>query len=409
MKVLHLWKSNVARAGGGGAVAMSRLHAGLQAAGIDSKVLCEIKTNNSIDIIKTNAPNRWEKRIRLATSRLGLNDIHRISSFRLNQHPVYQDADVITIHGTHHGFINYLALPRLTRNKPTAFVLHDMWALTGHCAVSFGCERWVHGCGKCPHLDAPPVVQRDSTWLEWKLKNWAYSRSRLTIISPSNVLTEQAKQSMLSRFNVFHVPHGLDTAVFRPIDTLKARSLLGIPPNKKVLMFTSVDINSFGKGVDLLFTALKNLPNSLKDELILMTLGQVSNELSMITDVPTHNLGYIEDDQLKVQAYSAADLFVSPTRGEAFGLSILESIACGTPVVAFGVGGVLDLVRPGITGYVAKPENAEDLCRGIVQLLVNEDLRRSMSETGLKVVQQEYTLDLQVKRYIDLYQEMLTN
>ena len=92
------------------------------------------------------------------------------------------------------------------------------------------------------------------------------------------------------------------------------------------------------------------------------------------------NLGYVSSDRLKSIAFSAADLFVFPTRADNLPLILQESLACGTPIVSFKVGGVPDLVRPGITGYLASPENANDFCNGIVQLLEDQNLRNSMSK-----------------------------
>lgn len=407
MKVLHIWLSDAATVGAGGAVAMTRLHNGLRAAGIDSRILCEHKSNNSEYIATMARPNKWELRIRKFTEKLGLNDIHRVSSFRLNRHPWYQSTDLVTIHGTHHGFMNYLALPKLTHFKPTVFILHDMWALTGHCAYSFDCDRWKTGCGQCPQLDSPPAIRRDSTRLEWKLKNWVYGRSRLSIISPSSELAAQARQSMLNRFPISHIPHGIDTHIYQPLDKAICKSLLGIPEGKKVIMFAAVNIKEKRKGGDLLLEALAQLPERIKKDVIILTLGKAGNELAESTKLPVHNMGFIENDRLKSIFYSTADVFVTPTRGEAFGLTILESIACGTPVVAFGVGGVMDLVRPGITGYRAEPENAADLSNGITQLLENDELSTSLIQQGTQVVENEYNLDLQIGRYIKHYEQVL--
>jgi len=316
------------------------------------------------------------------------------------------EADIINFHGFRIHF-NYLALPALTKNKPGVFTLQDIWPFTGHCAVSYDCDRWKIGCGKCPYPDAPPPVRRDNTRLEWKLKDWAYSRSNLAIVTLCNQVTEQAKQSMLNRFPIYQIPSGIDTEVYEPLDPEQCRSLLGIPPGKKVLMFAALNLRHHWKGGDLLLKALQGLPESLKGETVLLLLGNRGGAIAESVGIQTIDLGYVMNDRLKAIAYSAADLFVSPTRAEAFGLVILESIACGTPAVAFGVGGVLDLVRPGITGYLAEPENAQDLRNGIVQLLEDEPLRNTMGQQGREIVLKEYTLELCVQRYVELYRQLL--
>jgi len=124
-------------------------------------------------------------------------------------------------------------------------------------------------------------------------------------------------------------------------------------------------------------------------------------------ELATLNLGYVSSDRLKSIAYSAADLFVFPTRADNLPLVLQESMACGTPMVSFKIGGVPDLVRPGITGYLAEPEDAKDFCNGIVQLLEDQNLRDRMSQQCRAIALKEYPLELQVQRYIELYRQVL--
>ncbi|MBE9513434.1 MAG: glycosyltransferase [Chloroflexi bacterium] len=406
MRVLHIHITDNIRAAGGIVVAR-RLHLGLKRAGVDSKILCGRKTTNLPDIVEIPRSRKLESQIRRVTSRLGLNDIHAVSSFGIRKSEVYLNADILHIQGIHSNFFSYLALPWLTQTKPAVFTLHDMWALTGHCAISYDCDRWKIGCGQCPYPDVIPSIRRDNTRLDWRLKNWVYARSNLTIVAPSSQLTEQARQSMLNRFPIYHIPHGIDTETYQPIDPEQCRWLLGVPSGKKVLMFAALNMNHFWKGGDLLLKALQSLPKSLKAETVLLLLGNGGEAIAEAAGIQTLHLGYISNDRLKTIAYSAADLFVSPTRAEAFGLVLLESMACGTPVVSFRVGGVPDLARPGITGYLAEPEDADDLRNEIIQLLEDESLRNYMSQQCRAIVLKEYTLELQIERYIELYRQIL--
>lgn len=407
MRALLVHMSDYMR-GGGGAIAMHRLHLGLKKAGVDSKILCAIKTLESSDSVAIPRLSRSERYLGKVTSRLGLSSIHRTSSFKITKNQAYLDADILNFHGFR-GRFSYLALPALTKDKPGVFTLQDIWPFTGHCAVTYDCERWKTGCGECPYLDAPPPVKRDSTRWEWKLKNWAYGRSNLAIVTLCNQVTGWVKQSMLNRFPIYQIPSGIDTEVYEPLDPEQCRSLLGIPAGKKVLMFSALDMSQHWKGGDLLMEALHSLPKSLKAETVLLLLGNKGGEIVRSAGIETVSLGYVMNDRLKAIAYSAADLFISPSRAEAFGLVTLESLACGTPVVAFGVGGALDLVRPGSTGYLAEPENAKDLGNGIVQLLVDEPLRDGMGRQGRDLVLKDYTLELNVQRYIALYRHLLQN
>jgi glycosyltransferase involved in cell wall biosynthesis len=115
----------------------------------------------------------------------------------------------------------------------------------------------------------------------------------------------------------------------------------------------------------------------------------------------------VTSDRLKALIFSAADLFIFPTRADNLPLVLQESMACGTPMVSFKIGGVPDLVRPGITGYLAAAEDPEDFCNGIIQLLENHHLRETMGENCRSIALAEYSLEGQSDRYIQLYRSLL--
>ena len=406
MKTLIINQSDTS---GGAAIAGYRLHQGLLAQGIDSRLLVG-KANSTNDRIAV-IPSKpiLENQLSRFTYRLGLNYLNCIGSFDIPNHAFYQNADILNFHNLHSMCFNYLAIASLTKSKPAVFTLHDMWSFTGHCSYSYDCDRWKEGCGQCPYPETHPAISRDNTRLEWKLKNWVYRRSNLTIVTLSTWLTNQVKQSMLSRFPIHHIPNGIDTKAYQPLDSDHCRSVLGIPTGKKVLMFGAIDLNTSRKGSDLLLSALKELPESLKAETILLTIGGANEAISKEIGIPSLNLGYVSNDRLKSIAYSAADLFVFPTRADNLPLMLQESLACGTPMVSFKIGGVPDLVRSDITGYLAEPENPKDLCNGIVQFLEDKKLCDQMSQNCRDIALGEYSLELQAKRYIELYEQALQN
>ena len=407
MKVLQV--SYYGTGGAGGAISMRRLHFGLRDAGICCKVISAKGSSPSSDItvlpLSKNLRHLQSFLERL-TTKAGLRDIFDLRSLTIRRHKVYLDADIVHLHRIL-DFISYLALPKLTELKPSVLTLHDMWAFTGHCYHGLDCERWKTGCGACPHPDTPPPIERDSTMLEWKLKKWAYSRSDLTIVSPSMWMTKQVNESMLSHFPVCHIPHGVDTQIYRPLDREKCRAVLGVQPDKKVLLFLAASAQHKIKGGDLLVEALKRLPESLKSEILLLLIGNNGEYITNAVDVQTLDLGYVSSDTLKAIAYSTADVFIHPTRADNFPLVLLESLACGTPIVSFKVGGVPDTVRPGATGYLAEPENVEDLINGIVQLLGDDSGRIRMSQQCREIALKEYSLKLWVERHIELYKNLL--
>ena len=389
---------------GGGQTAMNRLRDGLAKAGVKATTLCRGKTREDSVAIPRSA--RLENFLRRFTQRAGLNDIHCVSSFNIRKMKVFQDSDVIDLHCIHSGFFSYLALPWMTQDKPTVFTLHDMWPVTGHCHNSRDCQRWKTGCGRCPYPETEPPIRRDGTHIEWRLKKWVYQRSPMSVVVPSAWLKNIVNKSIMGRFPVHHIPHGIDTRIYSPLDRDHCRHALGIPKGKKVLLFAVDDLTRYLKGGDLLQGALRSLPASLKSEMILLLFGNKAQVFASSVDIPAVDLGYIGGDRVKAVAYSAADIFVSPTRAESFGLVILESMACGTPAVSFRVGGVPDLVRPNVTGYLAEPENALDLGKGIEFLLSDPSGLASLGENCRRAVVEEFSIDLQVQRYIALYSSL---
>lgn len=404
MKVLHINQSDLT---GGAAIAGYRLHQSLLDRRVDSRLLVGKARTNSDRVATVPRKQRWEDGLFRFTHRLGLNHLNFIGSFDLPQHDFYQQADILNFHNLHTGYFNYLAIPSLTTNKPAIFTLHDMWSFTGHCAYSYDCDRWKQGCGKCPYPDTYPGVARDRTSWEWKLKDWVYNRSNLVVVTLSQWLTERVRQSMLARFSIYHIPNGIDTQAYQPLDSELCRQLLGIPQDKKVLMFGADSLQDRRKGGDLLSAALQNLPAALKKETVLLTFGNGGEQIESTVGISTLNLGYVSSDRLKSIAYSAADLFVFPTRADNLPLVLQESMACGTPMVSFDVGGVSDLVRQGITGYLATAEDAVDFADGVAQLLSEPELRQQMSRNCRAIALKEYPLELQAQRYIELYQKAL--
>lgn len=409
MKVLHLAEGITD--GDGGAISLHRLHCGLREAGIDSKILCTLKwpAGAPDDIVKVQSSRMEAKAAALLKNMsrtVGLNGMFDPTHFSVVRDKAFLNADLLTIHSLG-GLCSPLAIPSLCRSKPTVLVLREMMSFTGHCFHSLDCERWKTGCGKCPYPNISPPISVDNTRLAWKLKDWAYSRSSLTVVALSTWMVDLAKQSMLHRFPVHHIPNGIDPDVYRPHEMEFCRSVLNIPKRKKVLMFMAANLSGRLKGGDLFAKAVQSLPESLKAETAVMLLGRRGEALARSLGTHIVHLGYVESDRLKAICYSAADCFVSATRAESFGNVLVESIACGTPVVAQNVCGLADIVRPGVTGLLAAPEDVKGLRDHIIELLENDDLREGMRQQCRKVVLEEYSITLQAKRYGDLYRQLL--
>jgi glycosyltransferase involved in cell wall biosynthesis len=215
---------------------------------------------------------------------------------------------------------------------------------------------------------------------------------------------------MFEHCRIEHIPNGVDTDLYRPADLERSRANLGIPAGKKVLLYMvrrmdPSDKTAYIKGADLLVQALRTLPPSIKRQTVLLLVGEGGDTVAREVDMAAIPLGFVTNDRQKVLAYSAADLFVFPTRADNLPLVLLESMACGTPTVSFSVGGVPDVVRPGITGFLAEAQDAKGLAAGIVELLEDNHLRARLRLRCREIAEKEYSLPLYVDRHLALYRE----
>ena len=313
---------------------------------------------------------------------------------------------VINLHWVAGMFEESRALPAAAGRAPLVWTLHDMNPFTGGCHYDGGCGRFAQtpGCGACPQL-AGEVV-RDGSRRIWqrRRRTWAkVPRDRLTIVTPSRWLAGEVRRSSLwGGRPVEVIPYGIDTSLFRPRDRAAGREVLGLPPDAKVVLFVSQSLSSGRKGGDLLAEALGrlvDLPN-----LFFLTVGGGSPDVP--PEVPVRTVGSVNDERLLSFAYSAADIFVIPSRQDNLPNTVLEALSCGTPVVGFEAGGIPDMVRPGKTGLLANAGDAADLAASIRRLLADDDLRRRCGRTARRIAEAEYPLRLQARRYLALFERV---
>lgn len=355
---------------------------------------------------------RWKKFLRRLTLALeyfsGLQYLLIWWSRDLINHPWTRSADIVHLHNLHGGYISHRVLPKLSSRKPVVWTLHDMWAMTGHCGYSFECQRWQTGCGECPHLDTSPALKRDSTRFLWKAKQRIYSKSKITIVTPSKWLADAVGQSpLLSQFPVHHIPNGVDLTQYQMVPKLNARERLGLPQNLALALFIAEYLDEPRKGGHLLVEAMRNLDPSYLEKFGLVTVGLGADRLPWPRSLTRFDLGFVKDAELLPAIYSAADVTVVPSVVDNLPNTVLEAMACGTPVVASRVGGIPEMVNHMDTGYLAKPDDPTDLANGIKLLLEDQNLRHSMGKRGRQRVEEEYSLELQAQRYAELYRQVL--
>lgn len=397
LNVLHISESDAA---GGAARTAYKVHTGLIRDGHVSRMLVGRKVTGDPEIRKIKRNLAWRAADRACGAvldRLDLQYAFYPSSWGVARDPWFRGADVVQLHNLHGSYFSFNALPVLTHRRPVVWLLQDQWSYTGHVAYSLDCERWRHGCGSCPYLDEYPRLHRDTTAFLWRLKRRVYERSKLTLIVPSRWMLELAEASpLVSRFPMERIPHGVDTDVFRPLPKEDARRRFGLPLDRQIVLFSASDLNEPRKGLHLLVDALRRL-----DDPPLLALAGAG---TVPDDVETAWLGSIGDDALLAQAYSAADVLAVPTIADALTQTAIESIACGTPCVAFDRGGVTDVVQQGVTGIQARFGDVDDLARGIRELVGSHD---AFAPRCRDVAQREFSVELQVRRYVDLYERVL--
>jgi len=171
-----------------------------------------------------------------------------------------------------------------------------------------------------------------------------------------------------------------------------------------VILFAADAINIRRKGLHLLLDALRGLQS--KGQVLLLSVGR--GEAPSVEGFSSRHLRPMDDDERLSSVYSAADIYVAPSEQDNLPNTVLESIACGVPVAAFGVGGIPDVVRPGLTGYLAGAADVAELRAMISRLLERDEERAQMSKTCRKIAVEEYSLEIQAKRYLELYQQLLS-
>jgi glycosyltransferase involved in cell wall biosynthesis len=346
-----------------------------------------------------------QKLARRAAYETGLGDVGIMNTRAISRQNWFQRADIVNFHNLHGGYVNYLALPRLTRERPAVITLHDMWAFTGHCVYSFDCERWLTGCGQCPYPEIYQAIKRDGSAISHRLKRHAFHAANVEFIGVSAWITDLAQQSLLAPIPVHHVPNGIDTRLYRSEDPKQARLSLGLPLDRPVALYIAHNISDPRKGFDLLQNALERLSPDVRAELFLAVVGSAGNNLDLAVD--HRYLGYVAEPERKRLIFSAADICLFPTRSDNLPVVLQESLACGTPMVAFDVGGVAELVREGKTGLLAPHQDSESFARCIETLLARPDLRAAMGAECRNVAEREFSLERQAAGYSTIFERLL--
>lgn len=416
MRVLHVSTSDT---GHGAGIAAYRLLRAQRQAGIDAVMLVSEKLSEDPAVF----PVRVEPRGGIARffflcdlflerglNVLGPQNLYSVLSRALLRHPLLGEADLVHLHNLHWHSRNFsLLLPLiLGRLKPVVWTFHDMWPITGHCISSRDCDRWRSGCGKCPYPRAYLGQLFDTSRLQCLMKRTLYCRADFTVVTPSRWLADRAEASgLLKRQQIHAIPNGVDTDLFRPVQKTIARRALGIKEEGQAVLFVSGFLDDPIKGYAFFEEALCRLHDAGRlPGLQVLLVGRGEGGQRLKDRFLVRELGYFQDAASMALAYAAVDLYVMPSILDNFPSVVLESLACGTPVISFETGGIPEMVRHGVNGLVARNRDAEELASHILTAMEDHELRRRMGEEALKSIQLSFNPTLQVERYLQLYRKV---
>lgn len=323
--------------------------------------------------------------------------------------------DILHLHWINQRFLKLRDIPN---NKPIIWTLHDSWQFCGECHYFLDCENYKNECGCCPQLGSKNP--NDLSHKIWKAKKKCYANKNITIVCPSRWLADAAASSSLFKgCDIRVIPNCLDTDTFRPmpssqcIRNLSAHqqiseeilSAVAEKENRPLILYGAVNAAKDRiKGFAHLLAALQILDEK-GYQANLVVFGANKTDLPLcFKNIKVHFVGYVNDTALLVSLYNLADVMVVPSLTEVFGQTASESMACGTPVVAFRCTGIQDVVgKDG--GYLAEPYNDEDLALGI-ERVVQLNKNKAMSEVVRNSAVERFSIPVVAKQYAELYREV---
>lgn len=404
MKVLHINTLCT----GGAAKAAIRLHKGLLQSGVDSRMLfLKQKPEDPLpgaDVFLKDTPKSFVQKIRKRSG--GAKSMRQkqqarlsgtkgryeyvsfpLTDFRADKHPWIKEADLIHLHWIAN-FIDYPTFFKET-HKPMVWTFHDKNPFLGMCHYRNDLDD---------NTDEFKALEAEYQ----AIKNRALSSVHdLTVVTPSESLgRDSARSGTFSRFPHRVISNAVDLDVFKPYDKTVARQLFALPEDKIVFLFVSENIENRWKGLDLLLDAVRSFETL--ENVVLCAAGRLNKELA---DKKLFSVGTIRDDRLMALLYSAADAFVLPTREDNLPNTMLESMACGTPVISFPVGGVQETVIHGMNGLLARAISVKSLQAELERYL---GMRKTFNRQRIRqFAVEKFSLQKQADAYFRLYKSIL--
>ena len=404
---------NTSERTGGAAVAANRLMRALNNNGVKAKMLVRDKESDNLTVV--GLPKSpllywhflWERLVifsRLHFSRKHLFEIDIANAGSdITQLREFQEADVIHLHWINQGMLSLNGIRKILRSgKPIVWTMHDIWPATGICHLTLGCHYFGNRCANCKYLPNGGS-SNDLASRIWQKKQQMQADENIYYVACSRWLESEAKSSaLLKGQKITSIPNPIDTHIYKKCNKEEARQRLGLPLDKKLILFASQRVTNENKGMSYLIEALTKCQTSCE----IVILGGHAEEVVEKLPMKAYPLGYVNDEQRIVDVYNAADVFVLPSLSENLPNTIMEAMACGVPCVAFKVGGIPEEIDHLKNGYVAAYRDANDLAKGIMWVLQEADYE-SLSQQAVHKVMQCYSQQSVALKYLDVYQQAM--
>ena len=409
---------NTSERTGGAAVAARRLMEALNNHGVKAKMLVRDKTTDNVNVVAL--PRSpwlrwhflWERLVIFIHTHFSRKHLFEIdianAGIDITRLPEFQKADVIHLHWVNQGMLSLSGIRKiLDSGKPVVWTMHDIWPATAICHYARGCAHYKSQCQDCQLLPAHSAT--DLARRIWRKKLRMLAGGTVFFVACSRWLESEARRSaLLTRQKISSIPNPIDSHTFRPTDRQEARRQLGLPLDKRVVLFVSQRVTDERKGVAYLVKALNKMAAAdpqMKENTVVAILGGHGDEVASQLEIPATSLGYVEQGPAIVTVYNSADIFVLPSLEDNLPNTIMEAMACGVPCVGFNVGGIPEEIDHRKNGYVATYRDVDDLARGIAWVLGADadELRRQC----LRKVAQNYSQSAVALRYVEVYNQAL--
>ena len=406
MKILII---NFSDSAGGASIAANRLHDCLIKNNVDSKFLVlDKKTNISGSYTINRFLSKFiyffakleNKLIELFYTNKSTNrfSLSLLSNRKITRAINAYNPDIVHLHWVQSGMLSVKDISKI--KKPIVWSLHDVWAFTGGCHYNESCMNFQNSCGSCKILGSNKFS--DLSQFVFKSKIKAYKKhGNITFVGLSKWMTNLAMSSSLINKKVINLPNPINTNIYKPSIKENNSLLTEINPKINNILVGAISLKIKRKGFKEFIDAVEYIANDFD----LITFG-VSNANSIKIKQRRVNVGFISKTRDMVSLYSIVSVTVVPSLEENLSNVIMESLACGTPVVAFDIGGNSDLITHKVNGYLATPLDVRDLAQGIDWVLNNKD-KLNLSENCIDKVKQEFDYSVVAEKFIDLYKNIL--